>query len=331
MRTSIIKFIDDCVARIARKIEDEFVERDHPRDDDGKFKNKNSGSSRNIKLEYEEEIDKATIWENIKWVLKENGLRVKGGEPDSSQTSIVVTSDSGKEFVLPIEHDKESSVNFIVHPEDVKKLLKGGGESSVSKARRELSKSKTYLTKLYNKIKYTQQEKDAAKEYTSHFSNKINRALRRKAELKGRMSDIVNDLDSIISKNKLTKPITVYRKGPLSMLGLKSGATLEDVENSVGTVLLDRAYMSSSINPNDETAESDDTDTSVQMIMEVPPGDRGAYIAPMSGYEGEEEYLLKRGTYYKVKSVTPASESDIFKYIVKVEVIDAPKIKKRIR
>ena len=44
IKNSLMKFIDSCVGNIARKIEDEFNESDHPRDKGGKFTSKGSGS-----------------------------------------------------------------------------------------------------------------------------------------------------------------------------------------------------------------------------------------------------------------------------------------------
>ena len=111
------------------------------------------------------------------------------------------------------------------------------------------------------------------------------------------------------------------------MLGLGPKSTLRRLQGAVGSVFLDNAYMSTSINPEDETVESDSASTEVMMVMTVPPGVRGVYAAPMSGYEGEEEYLLKRGTYYKLISVEKADDMTGAigtKYIAHVEVIDKP-------
>lgn len=44
-KNALIKFIDSCVGNIARKIEDEFNESDHPRDKGGKFTSKGGGGS----------------------------------------------------------------------------------------------------------------------------------------------------------------------------------------------------------------------------------------------------------------------------------------------
>ena len=44
IKNTLMKFIDSCVGNIARKIEDEFNESDHPRDKGGKFTSKGSGS-----------------------------------------------------------------------------------------------------------------------------------------------------------------------------------------------------------------------------------------------------------------------------------------------
>ena len=40
IKNSLMKFIDSCVGNIARQIEDEFRESDHPRDKGGKFTSK---------------------------------------------------------------------------------------------------------------------------------------------------------------------------------------------------------------------------------------------------------------------------------------------------
>lgn len=82
MKNETMRFIDSCVGNIARKIEDEFNENDHPRDKGGKFTSKGSEGKGG-----ESEPDTAKtfhsskqIAEEVKKDLREKYAKAHGGE-----------------------------------------------------------------------------------------------------------------------------------------------------------------------------------------------------------------------------------------------------------
>lgn len=78
-KNSVMKFIDSCIGNIARKIEDEFNESDHPRDKGGKFTSKGGEGKGGAKKELvpETETEKAAK-EELKGSTKSDEETLEG-------------------------------------------------------------------------------------------------------------------------------------------------------------------------------------------------------------------------------------------------------------
>lgn len=95
IKNSLMKFIDSCVGNIARKIEDEFRESDHPRDKGGKFTSKgnegrgggkqeksSSGKPMNIS------VSAGGDTEGLKEEAAEYGVKARIGSSSHGETSV---------------------------------------------------------------------------------------------------------------------------------------------------------------------------------------------------------------------------------------------------
>ena len=164
-------------------------------------------------------------------------------------------------------------------------------------------------------------EKSAVHAYTGNDYRDINDYLRRKKELNPsvleRVKQQVEKIDTALAQFELTDYIRLYR-------GMGRAGNDIITEEMIDTILDDDlAYQSSSLKERiakqfaiSSAGGSGKTPYVYEICM--PPGKgRGAYIAPMSRYENEQEFLIARGTKYKIIDVK--SEDNIM--YVKLEVV----------
>ena len=113
------------------------------------------------------------------------------------------------------------------------------------------------------------------------------------------------DMDSAIDKFELKKPIVVTRRSNADLVG---GLTDPDaiMERFGGRVVRDPGYLSTSTNPHPPLI-----DGNILYKIAVPAGKgRGAYLDPMSKFQGEKEFLLKRNTEMVVMRAYKDAETD---------------------
>ena len=122
---------------------------------------------------------------------------------------------------------------------------------------------------------------------------------------RGYLMEILAPIDNAISKYRLDDNITAYRVvDPIGLQGL-------DVDNCIGEVYNDKAYMSTSVSYKGVLDGVNDSFTVFK--IDVPKGDgNGAYINSLSQYrDAEYEFLLKRDTKCR---------------IIKIEEVDGKKM-----
>lgn len=111
------KFIDSCVGNIARKIEDEFNESDHPRDKGGKFTSKGGegrGGAREYVPELFEEDDEDFESEESESGVEDIQESLRRNVASSVEDLLEYTKDDGydaelvsDEFMIVRKDDKE--------------------------------------------------------------------------------------------------------------------------------------------------------------------------------------------------------------------------------
>lgn len=97
-KNSVMKFIDSCVGNIARKIEDEFRESDHPRDKGGKFTSKGNegrgGSTKASKVaskQMKTNVQVGGDTDGIKEEAAEYGVKATIGKTSHGETTVYLS------------------------------------------------------------------------------------------------------------------------------------------------------------------------------------------------------------------------------------------------
>lgn len=147
--------------------------------------------------------------------------------------------------------------------------------------------------------------------YTGDGSDKLNNALRypkRKASKVTRQR--VKDLTASLKTFKLQHGMTVYRgtSNQVAKLSLK-GKKL-----APGAVYSDPGFASTTTSRGVATGFT----SQVMLRINFPAGYHGAYVDPISTYEGEDEYLLNPQTKLvvtKVQQVTVKAKVEVYKSI----------------
>lgn len=170
-------------------------------------------------------------------------------------------------------------------------------------------------------------EKDALNEYTSSYYGRINNALRGFDNYPSeRTEDDIKFITKALSKTKTEEEIILRRgSGYNSFSGLfgqdfsdeLARAALDDVESLSqkisGTIGQDKAFMSTT------PSSHGGFDSDINYIIRAPKGTEGAYIAPISEFKGEQEFLLQRGTKFMVREVkvgTGSADWDVYLDII---------------
>lgn len=152
---------------------------------------------------------------------------------------------------------------------------------------------------MYNswRDKLSRLEFAAVQRYTGDDYRDINDALRISG-LSRASPDIrqcVEDMTRALSNFNLKKSITVFRGAGGAIFG--GNKTVEEINAmaKAGVRLRDNGFMSTS------ASQGANFSGKYQFIITVPAGvGRGAYVAPLSHYRSENEFLLQRGTTFKI-------------------------------
>ena len=134
--------------------------------------------------------------------------------------------------------------------------------------------------------------------YTGSGYHAINDGLRSKDGIKkgSYAEQAEKGLASAMSKATLDKPITVYRGSSADLLG--GANTVAEIQKLVGGTVHDKGYVSTSV------SKSGTFGGEVAYKIIVPAGSgHGAYVRKISGLKGEKEYLLNKGSTFRIVSV----------------------------
>lgn len=158
----------------------------------------------------------------------------------------------------------------------------------------------------------TDDETDAVKYYTGTGYLDINPKLRGGDNIDphSALGNMLQDLDSAIAKSELKEAITVYRYSDPTLFGLPFNASVTgaDLEHLIGATVTDNGFMSTSV-----LDSATDDFGRIGFTITVPPGKgKGAYIANISKYKGEQEFLLARSSNLKITEVSDYGTGTIF-------------------
>ena len=114
-------------------------------------------------------------------------------------------------------------------------------------------------------------------------------------------------MESAINKFDLDENIFVYRRADISLQSY-----FEEILRWDG-FFQDNGFTSTTM------LKIGATENKIELVIKVPKGKgRGAYFAPMSDFPEEHEFILNRGTIFKVRSIDKDENEN---FTVNVEVI----------
>lgn len=149
----------------------------------------------------------------------------------------------------------------------------------------------------------------AVRFYTGSAYEDINDALRISGlhNASSRMQETIANITDAIDKFKLKKSLTVYRGASGAIFG--GDKTVDEINAMAraGARLTDKGFMSTS------ASEGAQFGGDYRFVITVPAGTgRGAYVAPVSHYGSENEFLLQRNSTFKiVKAVQSGYHIDV--------------------
>lgn len=144
----------------------------------------------------------------------------------------------------------------------------------------------------------SQDEREASIYYTTNAYREINKYLRGKIlnQADAKIQNAVKNIDTAMQKFNLTENITVFRGGSNKLVG--GASTLEEVKALIGATVRDNGIMSTAVT---QGAAWGSSGNNIGYEIQIPKGrGRGIYIDPISHYQGEQEFMVARGTEYKI-------------------------------
>ena len=139
-------------------------------------------------------------------------------------------------------------------------------------------------------------ERQAVIDYTGSAYSSINNQLRQNGydTAPTGLKEKIDRIDAAIAKFTLDKTLTVIRGSSAHLVGGYTTAA-EINANLKGAIVRDKGFMSTSAVTGSEFPGQ------IKYEITVPKGKgRGAFVAPISQYHTENEFLLKRGSLFKV-------------------------------
>lgn len=141
---------------------------------------------------------------------------------------------------------------------------------------------------------------DAIYTYTGSSYSDINKYLRGITKhISSNLKKTITNLDEVLEKSSSPSSVLVHRGMGYDHIADILGVTKNDLlnpEKLVGHVFTEKGFMSTSIAPHGSFS-------GVKCHFIVPKGAKGLFVAPVSKYSTELEYLLPRNTSFAIKDV----------------------------
>ena len=150
------------------------------------------------------------------------------------------------------------------------------------------------------------EEKYAVRKYTSSAYKSMNKYLRGEQSFTEYLDEVNGVKEALKNASKYNDRDIVVRRGSgynslKGLLGKKSSIDREYVEKNkeklIGSVCREDGFLSTSPDP------SGGFNREIEYIIKVPQGSQGAYIASISEFRSEKEYLLNAGSTFVVKDI----------------------------
>lgn len=155
-------------------------------------------------------------------------------------------------------------------------------------------------------------EKNAITDYTNIYFYRIVNQTLRSGDINGKslpfIIRMINNIDSGLRKFKFNTGFTAYRRvSEEEYIFLENNETISSFADFKSTTILKDIALDFS---QDETKHI--------ILVQLPPFVNGAYIAPLSIFKDEKEFLLNKGTKYQIIDKLYVEERNIKYLILKV-------------
>ena len=115
-------------------------------------------------------------------------------------------------------------------------------------------------------------------------------------------------IERAMDKFNLTENITVWRGGSNRLVG--GATTVEELKAMVGSVVHDNGVMSTAVTRGGMWDKSGGKNIGYE--IEVPKGrGRGVFIDPVSAHKGEQEFMVRPGTKFKITGAYTDTHGDV--------------------
>lgn len=158
-------------------------------------------------------------------------------------------------------------------------------------------------------------ERNSIRRYTGHLYKRINSLLRgtpmefTSVEKIQKTKEIIHHIEKALDRFELRDGLVVHRlMNPKSISLFKEGEIWQD-EGFTSTTPIQGSYGSMEYDPEE----------GVNIVIRVPPGKgHGAWVSPISPLPHENEFLLNRGTRFKINKITKVGSG----YRIEMDVVD---------
>lgn len=170
------------------------------------------------------------------------------------------------------------------------------------------------LEEMWNKVSVnlSKKQKEAITEYTSSSFTDINRFLRFNKPTSKNMKESIKNIKKGLGKNPLQESLIVRRGADYDALSGMLGTTEhldfnssdESLNKIIGAVMQDKGFFSTS-----PIATGGFTYKDIDFVIKCPEGTQGTYIAPISQFSNEKEFLINAGTSFIIKGYEKLANS----------------------
>jgi hypothetical protein len=250
-----------------------------------------------------------------RWALDDEELQVLKDRASYYGLDKTKNFEEYKEKFLKLPSNAQTATIYstLKSGEDAKNFFGNRPDRSLRKSNRELydQKREEYNHSMFGKWRdgLTMEQERAINNYSGDDYSGINGYLRHEMTKKQveswdalsnmSLSEMIRNIDDALDEFELDAPIKVFRTC--------ENDVLRNLKLEVGAKFRDDGFVSTSV-LNEKVASGN-----IVMEINVPKGKgHGAWINPLSGAEDEEwEYLLPRGSEFKVKSITKRGEDTV--------------------
>lgn len=161
-------------------------------------------------------------------------------------------------------------------------------------------------------------ERAGVYDYTGSWYQDMNAALRSGSIPNADIASRIDNATRVLDRFKAAQSFWSYRGTSLEGTSKLLGGTIAQMsdasflKNLIGKEVSDKGFMSTAVH-------SDGAWTGVKYQIYVPKGAHGMYVDPISANQGEIEFLLQKGTTFKVRRIGTNSSGTLNSVVLEVK------------